>query len=160
GDCRDRTRFAEGELGDRAAWTERTPQRWCVMRRGEEFRYALHATGFSSREGLRLGEQSVFGDALGDVELAVRARTLEDVRANASADYGLILGWQSASDYYLALVHPVADNCGIFVVKGGMREKLAACSSPLGLDELLHDVTFRRRTIDGGAQWLEMTFDG
>lgn len=158
-DCGSRTRFAPGELGDRAAWTERTSARWCVRHIGEEYRYALHATEYEAREGNRLGEHAVFGEALGDVELTIRARTLEDVSTNASADYALILGWQDASNHYLALFHPSATACGLYVVKAGARERLASCGSPIGMDERFHRASFRRTTGDGSA-WLEMTFDG
>ncbi len=159
-DCASRTRFAPGELGDRAAWTERTSRRWCVRHIGDQFRYALHAGEYDAREGHRLGEHAVFGSALRDVELTVLARTLEDVRTNAGADYGLVLGWQNASNYYLALYHPAGASCGIFVVESGVRRRLASCGSPIGMDERFHRASFRRSTTSAGGAWLEMLFDG
>lgn len=148
-------RFAEGALGRRTAWLEQDPRRWALSRSGGERRYWLATSVHSSREGGRVGEQSIADTApLRDVELRGRARTFELLRANDGADYALLLGWSGPREHYMALFHADRARAGIYRVRDGERRKIADASVRIA-DDGWHWVGFRR----SGTR-LEMLFDG
>ncbi len=149
------TLWATGDAGSRLRWTERSPERWGIIRDDGDDRYWLASSTFGAGAGLRLGEYSLANTpALAEVSIVARARSFEALDRNDNADFALVLGYVTDERYCYALYSRANDESGIFRVVSGRAERVAHASGRLLRNEWLR-VEFRRR-----AGTVEMLLDG
>ena len=144
-------------LGDFANYAPLNASRWTVADDGSgNARLFLNTSGYSELDASRLGEIALAnGTSLGDFDITLKARTGDDLAANAAADYAVIFGYVDARNYrYLLMNATTGFTTFVAVVDGGATTLGTATSAGIP-DGAYHDVKVSRR---GGT--VTATLDG
>jgi parallel beta-helix repeat protein len=132
--------------GNPANYTPLTPSRWQVANDQGDARLFLNTTSFENLSGDRLGELSLAkNQTLGDFDATLRARSPEDLAANAGADYAVVFGYIDANNYAYLLMNSTASWTSFHAVVNGVRQNFTPATVPGIPDNNYHDVQVSRR---------------
>jgi len=134
-------------------WIPLTESRWSVVNDNGNNTLSLNTTDYNPLSGGRLGEYILSPDSYADFNLTVEAKTNES-SSNNNADYALVFGFESGSNYYYMLFNRTQSNTQLFKVENGLRELLATATSSWLVDDNYHTVGVQRN-----SDAIEVSFD-
>lgn len=146
-------------------WEPETPERWSVAYEGGDKRYFMTEPDLRSDSGDRLGEYSlVSGRTYTNFTMRLRAKTVERLEHNSSADYAVVLGFQDENNYLYLLANSDQQYSALFAVEEGARDLIAETDGPLVEDDAWHDLELERKSDQitvhlDGRQRLRTTTD-
>jgi hypothetical protein len=142
------TQFSPVEYsGDFANYGPLTASRWQVTTESSgEKRLTINTSAYDAPAEDLLGEYALLkGQAYGDFDLSLRAKSNESLSSNPSADYVVVFGYQDPNNYAYLMMSGRAANTRFFRVTNGVPSALPAAASAGIRDANWHGVTVSRR---------------
>ncbi len=127
-------------FGDSDNWEPLNSSRWDVVNDGNNLRYGIITTDYSSLSVSRLGEYSlVKGKTYTDFNISAKAKSTDDFGLNPSADYAVVFGYKDSNNYYYIMFSSYSGNTELFKVVNGIRETINSTSFAVP-DNNYHDI--------------------
>ena len=134
-------------FGDANNYSRFSDYRWSVGEDEGDMRYYINTTGYDNQDGERVGEYSLIKDSLySDFTLTFKAKSPEDLSANAWADFTIIFGFIDNENYNYAMINsnPAENGNTVFAVRNGARTPIDFIAESGIVDNEYHDYEFTK----------------